>query len=181
MAWGKEAEYESFEDRVPPYFVATRAASLSISPWHSKQGKNSLRWDWLQGEELVIRHGIGDVNRRGGLGNGRGASFSVWVYLEKPISDALTIEFRQGETVVGSFRVPLEFTGWRQGRPLYSTILRGVPPAKVDNIRIAAPTTVADGTLFLDFIKYNTLTSRELLPEKEAQWRRPVSDERRFP
>ncbi len=178
MAWGKEAEYESFEDRVPPYFVATRAASLSISPWHSKQGKNSLRWDWLQGEELVIRHGIGDVSR----GHGS-ASFSVWLYMEAPIAGALAFEFRQGEKVAGSFRFPLEFTGWRQGRPLYHVLLGSKPTTTVDNIRIAAPTAVAKGTVFLDFIKYNTLThgARGIYPEKEAQWRRPVPDERRFP
>ena len=183
MAWGQQAEYESFEYGVPPYFAATRAASLSISPWHSKQGKNSLRWDWLQGEELLIRHGIGDVSRRGGLGNGNQAGFSVWVYMEQPIAGTLVFEFREGTKVTGSFRFPLEFTGWRQGRPLYGDFPSGKPTAKVDNIRIAAPTALAKGTVFLDFIKYNTLSAGRwmLIPEKESQWRRPVPDERRYP
>jgi len=35
---GEEAGYESFEDRVPAYFVATRSDSLRLSPWHSKHG-----------------------------------------------------------------------------------------------------------------------------------------------
>jgi len=49
MAWGQQGEYyESFEDGVPPYFTATRPESLRLSPWHSKQGSNSLRWDWAQ-------------------------------------------------------------------------------------------------------------------------------------
>ena len=39
LAWGQPTAYESFEDGVPAYFTATRAGSLSISPWHSKQGK----------------------------------------------------------------------------------------------------------------------------------------------
>jgi chondroitin-sulfate-ABC endolyase/exolyase len=110
VAWGQPTEYDSFEDGVPAYFAATRAESLSISPWHSKQGQHSLRWDWLQGEELVIRHGIGDVSRGGGT-----ACFSVWVYMEAPIAGALAFEFRQGEKAAGSFRFPLEFTGSGRG------------------------------------------------------------------
>ena len=182
MAWGQQAEYESFEDGLPACFTATRPESLSVSTQHSKQGKSSLRWDWRQGEELVIRHGIGDVSRRGGLGNRNRASFAVWVYVEEPVSDAMVVEFREAKKVAGSFRFPLEFTGWRQGRPIYHALPGGKLTSKVDSIRIAAPNTVAKGTVFLDFIKYNTLTySRAILPEKEAQWRRPVPDERRHP
>ncbi len=182
MASGQQGEYyESFEDGVPPYFAATRAESLSISPWHSKQGSNSLRWDWSKGEQLVIHHGIGDVARVGGFRCR--ACFAVWVYMEEPISDALVFEFREGEEVTGSFRFPLEFTGWRQGRPYYHAFPDGKPTTEVDNIRIVAPSQVAKGTVFLDFIKYNALTSPAgaLIPEKLAQWRPPVPDEQRFP
>ncbi|MBM4082990.1 MAG: hypothetical protein FJ278_25000, partial [Planctomycetes bacterium] len=53
----------------------------------------------------------------------------------------------------------------------------------VDNIRIAAPTNAAKGTVFLDRIEYNTLTDyrMQVIPEQAAQWRHPVLDERRFP
>ena len=117
MVWGQQAEYESFEEGVPAHFTATRAESLSVSSWHSKQGKNSLRWDWTKGEALVIRHGIGDISRKGGIGKGARASFAVWAYMEQPVSDALVFEFREGEKVIGCFRFPLEFTGWRQTFP----------------------------------------------------------------
>ncbi len=181
IAWGQQSEYESFEEGVPAHFTATRAESLSISPWHSKQGDHSLRWDWRGGEELVIHHGIGDVARRGGY-NCR-ASFSVWVYMEEPIADALAFEFREGDEVTGWFHFPLEFTGWRQGRPFYHDFPNGAPTADVDNLRITAPTAVAEGTLFLDFVKYNTLTyaGNAVDPEKMARWRPPAPDEARFP
>ena len=183
MAWSQQPAYESFEEGVPTCFTATRAGSLSISPWHSKQGKSSLRWDWSKGEEVLIRHGIGDLSRRGGLGDSNRPSFAVWVYMEQPLPDALVFEFREGERVTGSFRFPLEFTGWRQGRPFYHDFPVGAPTAGVDSIRVVAPSQVAKGTVFLDFIKYNTLTypGRAIVPEKEAQWRRPVPDEPRFP
>jgi chondroitin-sulfate-ABC endolyase/exolyase len=183
LGLGQTAEYESFEDAVPAHFTATRAESLSRSPWHSKQGQRSLRWDWRQGEALVIRHGIGDVSRTGGINNSNRASFAVWVYLEVPQRGMLTFEFREGRKVTGYFRFPLEFTGWRQGRPFYAAFPAGRPTMKVDNIRIAAPTTVPQGTVFLDLIKYNTLThpGRAINPEREALWRRPLPDEQRFP
>ncbi len=181
VVWGQQSEYESFEEGVPAYFAATRAESLSISPWHSKQGQSSLRWDWRGGEELVIHHGIGDVARRGGH-NCR-ASFSVWVYMEESIADALVLEFREGDEVTGWFRFPLGFTGWRQGRPFYHDFPNGSPTADVDNLRIAAPTAVAEGTLFLDLLKYNTLTygGNSVDPEKTARWQAPVPDAVRFP
>ena len=183
VAQAQQAEVESFEDAVPAYFAATRAGSLSVSLRHSKQGKGSLRWEWSAGEDLVITHGIGDLSRRGGLGNSNRASFAVWVYVEEPIPDALLFEFREGAEVTGFFRFPLAFTGWRQARPFYADFPGGKPTAKVDNIRIAAPSKVARGTVFLDLLKYNTLTypGRAILPEKEARWQRPVPDERRFP
>ena len=111
-AWAQPAaDYESFEEGVPDHFKATRSQSLTISQRHSKQGTHSLRWDWLRGEELVIRHGIGDLTRTGGLGQRNRPSFAVWVYAEEPMPDALVFEFREGEEVTGSFRFPLAFTG----------------------------------------------------------------------
>ena len=182
MARGQQRKYcDSFEDGVPDSFTATRAESLSLSTWHYKQGSNSLRWDWSGGEELVIHHGIGDIARVGGFRTR--ACFSVWLYVEEPVSDALVFEFREGEKVTGFFRFPLAITGWRQARPYYHDFPHGQPTAEVDNIRIAAPSGVAEGTVFLDFIKYNTLTlgSNSVVPEEEALWRPPVPDEGRFP
>lgn len=181
MAWSQQAKYESFEDGVPAYFTAARAGSLSISPWHSKHGKSSLRWEWSGGEAMAIRHGIGDVSRAGGFLCR--ASFVVWVYVEKPISGAVVFEFREGETVTGSFPFPLGFTGWRQARVFYDEFPTGMPTARVDNIRLSAPPNVAKGTVFLDFITYNALTyySASIIPDKVAQRRRPIPDERLFP
>ena len=178
---GQEISYfESFENGIPDYFVPSRPDSLSLSPWHYKHGENSLRWNWQAGEELIIHHGIGDVERRGEFGTR--ASFSVWLYTEEPIASELLFEFREGETVTGSFRFPLHLTGWRQGRPFYHAFPEGQPTSEVDNIRIVAATDTPEGTVFLDFIKYNTLTYgwHQVIPEKEAQWQRPTPDDQRF-
>jgi len=181
-AWAEQGSYyDSFEDGIPDYFSATRKESLSLCTRHYKQGRNSLRWDWLKGEGLVVRHGIGDVSRTGGFGSKAG--FSLWLYMEAPSPDALVFEFREGETVTGFFRFPLSFTGWRQARPHYSKFPHGNPTSSVDNIRISAIDESASGTVFLDFLKYNTLTysNNSIDPEKESLWRSPEPDETRFP
>ena len=181
IACGQQPGYESFEDGVPPYVTAARAGSLSTSPWHSKHGKSSLRWEWSGGEAMVIRHGIGDVARTGGFLCK--ASFVVWMYVEKAMPGAVVFEFREGDKPTGSFRFPLGFTGWRQARVFYDEFPDGKPTSKVENIRISAPADVPKGVVYLDSIGYNALTyySASTLPEKVAQRRRPVPDERRFP
>src|SRR5262245_10379870 len=61
--------YESFENGLPAYITAPRPASLRVTSWHTKHGKSSLRWEWSKGEEMIIRHDIGDVSRKGGFFN----------------------------------------------------------------------------------------------------------------
>jgi len=97
MAWGQQTDIESFEDGVPAHSAATRAGSLGLSPWHSKDGRNSLRWDWARGEALVIRHDIGDPRRAGGYANYSKASFAVWVYMEEPLAGAEIVFFPHQE------------------------------------------------------------------------------------
>ena len=126
--------YESFENGMPAYITAPRMGSLSVTTWHNKHGKNSLRWEWLKGEEMNIRHDIGDVSRTGGFFNK--PAFSIWMYMEKPLPGALLFEFREGEKVTGSFRFPMKFTGWRQARLHYDAFPNGKPTSKVDNIQI---------------------------------------------
>jgi chondroitin-sulfate-ABC endolyase/exolyase len=179
---GQQSGYfESFENGIPAHFTASRGDSLSLSSWHYKHGENSLRWDWQTGDELVIRHGIGAPARRGEFS--ARASFSVWLYMEEPMQGELLFEFREGETVTGSFRFPLQFTGWRQGRPFYHAFPSGQPTSEVDNIRIVAPTDTPQGTVFVDFIKYNTLThgGNAVVPDRVMRWERPSPDLQRFP
>ncbi len=176
-----DSYYESFENGVPSYFKAARPDSLSVSPWHYKHGTNSLRWDWQPGEALVIRRGIGDPARTGGFLCR--ASFVVWVYMEAPATNSLVFSFRAGNTVTGSFRFPLQFTGWRQARLHYDRFPDGRPTEEVDNIRLAASDPATRGTAFLDYIKFNTLTyySAAVNPERTIL-RRPIApDEKRYP
>lgn len=174
--------YESFENGLPAYIAAPRTGSLRVTPWHSHHGKNSLRWEWGKSEELTIRHDIGDVARAGGFLNK--AAFAIWMYMERPVPGALLFEFREGEKVTGSFRFPMQFTGWRQARLHYDAFPNGRPTSQVDNIRISTPTDVAQGVVYFDAIGFNVLTypSASINSEKLIlRQARPYLDEQRFP
>jgi chondroitin-sulfate-ABC endolyase/exolyase len=173
--------FESFEKGVPAFVSATRPASVSVSPWHNKHGRNSLRWEWAKGEELILRHDIGDIARTGGFLNK--ASFSVWLYIEKPVAGALLFEFREGKEVTGSFRFPMNFSGWRQARLHYDSFPQGKPTSKVNNIRVAAPIDAANGVAYFDSLGFNLLSypSQATDPGKLSQRPHPMLDERRFP
>ncbi len=182
MAAAQPPGYESFETGVPAYISSPRKASVSVSPWHSKHGKNSLRWEWAKGEDMILRHDIGDVARKGGFLNK--ASFALWMYLEKPLAGALLFEFREGNSVTGSFRFPMQFSGWRQASLHYDDFPSGKPTSKVDNIRISAPTDVAQGVVYFDSLRLNVLTypSASINPEKLIpRQATPYLDEKRFP
>lgn len=182
MAAAQPPGYESFENGMPATITTPRKGSLSISTWHNHHGKNSLRWEWSRGEEVIVRHDIGDVSRTGGFLNK--ASFAIWMHLEKSIPGALLFEFREGDKVTGSFRFPMQFTGWRQARLHYDEFPTGKPTSKVDNIRISAPTDVAKGVVHFDSIGFNLLTypSSSINPEKLIpRQATPYLDEQRFP
>lgn len=174
-------DVESFEHGIPPYVTTSRPESLGISPWRYLHGTNSLRWDWEQGEAVVIRRDIGNPARTGGFLNR--AAFAVSVYMETPVDGALQFAFCEGETVTGSFRFPLQFKGWRQARIFYDSFPTGRPTAGVDTIRIAAPDNVPQGTAFFDLIRYNTLVyySASINPENLVRRNRIAPDEQRFP
>ncbi len=181
LAAGQPAGYESFENGMPAYISAPRKGSLSVSPWQSKHGKHSLRWEWSKGEDMIIRHDIGDVSRKGGFLNK--AAFAVWMHLEKPVSGALLFEFREGDKVTGSFRFPMQFTGWRQARLHYDDFPSGKPTSKVDNIRVS-PTDAGQGVATFDSLGFNLLSypSASINPEKLIpRQATPYLDEKRFP
>ena len=167
---------------MPGWFAAARPESLTVSSRHSKQGNRSLRWDWRQGEALVIRHGIGDVDRRGGLGNNNRARLRrVGPTRSNPSPTPWCSSSATAPEWPAPFGFPSSSPAGVRGVPIYASFLSGKPAARVDNIRIAAPRTVSRGTVFLDLVKYNTLSLRPCIAEKEARWRRPIPDERRFP
>ncbi len=179
---GHPAGYESFEAGVPSHITGSRKNALRVTSSHSKHGGNALHWEWRGGDSLRIQQGIGNLAREGGFLNR--PAFGVWVYLEEPLAGSLVFQFREGERVTGSFRFPLQFSGWRVARLHYHEFPEGQPTSKVDNIRICAPNEVPQGAVYLDCLGYNLLTypSASINPEKLIpRQSTPYLDERLFP
>lgn len=151
---------DSFEKGVPPHIKLQGNGKLGISPWHYKHGKQSLQWDWRQGDYIRINNSLGNLNARGGYGKDYIASFGIWIYMTKPLADFLVFEFREGNSKSAKFKVSLNFKGWQ---PVYVNYKNFSGPIKfsrpvssrTDNILIKAPAKFKQGRIFIDLIVYN--------------------------
>ncbi|MEG1839586.1 MAG: chondroitinase family protein, partial [Bacteroidaceae bacterium] len=51
----KHERLVSFEESAVPTFISSKQSSLSISPEHYKDGKNSMAWTFQPGGELFVK------------------------------------------------------------------------------------------------------------------------------
>lgn len=151
----------NLEGDVPSTYSAAKG-TLSISDRHFRIGEQSLKWDWIGGDTLII-----DLNatEEASLTTGRKIydweynHFEMWVHNETAGEDTFDVEFinKQG---VDQFRFNfnVNYEGWRRLLRSYrfDMISRSYPWDEnwnVDKIYLAAP-KVGMGTVFLDDIRY---------------------------
>lgn len=139
------------EDVIPMGWSAVKG-KLMLSSSHYKLGRESIKWDWSQGANSILRiqdtafHTVSDDPRSG---------FVIWIYNENPINDKLKFTFSKGGQNVTSFDFGLNFKGWRTAWVMYHRDMQGTPVKDMDALQIQAPSTVNKGTLFIDQVRYN--------------------------
>ncbi|MDO6518134.1 chondroitinase family polysaccharide lyase [Zobellia uliginosa] len=164
---------ESFEEGIPAS-LSTRGGSLSLDSLRMKQGRKSLRWDWIGNDALIFNTPIGyhaqrdlsklePVGRDKFLMNGHSSydnkevlefprGFFMWVYNEEASTRRLTFQFGRGEVVDCEFEFNLDFVGWRSVSVIYDRgDMRGIPRPDMDRLTILAPTT-GSGTYYIDAV-----------------------------
>jgi chondroitin-sulfate-ABC endolyase/exolyase len=151
---------DSFEAGVPKHFSLTGAGKLLTTPWHYKDGKQSLEWNWRSGDIIKIDNSLGNLNARGGYGNSFIATFGIWVYMPKPLDDVLRFEFRKGKKSGATFEISLNFKGWQRVYVNYNNPdgyikFSGKVDPQADNILIMAPAKQRQGKICIDLIVYN--------------------------
>lgn len=103
----------SFEgDRLPEGLCAADSV-ISLSRKHKKDGESSLCWQLTDGGSLELACDVG--YRRfvpGGKDQNRD-NFVVWIYLEKPLEQALEISFWKAGRRCCWFSFGMGFCGWR--------------------------------------------------------------------
>ena len=147
-------KYDSFENGVPRHWVLQGKGTLSTSPWHYKDGKRSLQWDFKAGDVIRINNTLGKITGRGGWKKRGKPSFAIYVYMEKPLKgQSLNLAFRTDDTTSASIDIPINFSGWQTIFINYYKMLKGKVSPKTNNLLIKAPKN-CDGRLYIDLVVY---------------------------
>lgn len=148
------------EGTVPSNYVVKKG-ELSISSQHYRLGIQSLRWDWVAGDTLIIDLDAAEeelVNANLLIWGQN--HFEMWVHNEMPATDTFNIEFInwQGHDQF-RFNFNTNYNGWRRLLRSYrhDMLKEYVNYDKywwnVDKIYIVAPDR-GNGTIYLDNIQY---------------------------
>lgn len=148
------------ENEVPENYSVVKGA-LSLSNRHYRLGTQSLRWDWVAGDTLII-----DLNStEEALVNANlliwGKNhFEMWVHHEAPSTDTFQVEFMNWQKRNQfHFSFNTNYKGWRRLLRSYRhDMLKDVVHYdkywwNVDKIFMVAPAT-GNGTVYLDNIQY---------------------------
>jgi chondroitin-sulfate-ABC endolyase/exolyase len=152
---------ESFESGLPES-IASQGGGLTLSSEHIQDGKQSLRWEFKEGDAFVIHTGpLGNVNVWTGYGGYSRSSLILPVYLPTLGKGHLLVEIRAGEETAATITVPLVHVGWQKLVYHYSWQsqmhwTRRILEGKLDNLRISAHGIEQPSHAFFDAILYNT-------------------------
>ncbi|MGP1994279.1 chondroitinase family polysaccharide lyase [Zobellia laminariae] len=164
--------YENFEQGIPNGISAT-GGKLELDSKRVKDGKNSLKWNWVPNDTLIFNTPIGyhpqkPINTSGYdkdqlknvhsntnstktiLEAPRG--FFMWIYNEIPRNQNLIFQFGRGNKVDTHFDYNLDFKGWRTVYIHYDRgDMKGVPNESMDKLKIVAP-AIGSGAFYVDVI-----------------------------
>lgn len=155
------------EDEVPALYKSS-LGTLSISDAHFRIGQQSLRWDWVAGDTLIMDLSPEEksfVNTN--INSYAYTHFEMWVHNEAAGRDTFNIQFinDRGDAQF-RFSFNVNFEGWRRLirsykydmyriRENYTTIYWNV-----DKIYLLAP-IVGSGSIFIDNIQYMRSNARK--------------------
>ncbi|WP_392454258.1 chondroitinase family polysaccharide lyase [Edwardsiella piscicida] len=148
-----------FEQTLPTS-ISTHNATLRISDLRAKDGQHALQWHYQPGATLTVKT---PIRYRDAADSATPLTFMVWVYNARPVNDALTFRFGQGERSDAQFQASLNFQGWR-GIAVPYRDMQGTPSASMDRLTITAPAQA--GTLYFD----------QLMPAVPVDNRWPLPD-----
>ena len=175
------------ETAIPSNYRAAKG-TLSISDKHYRLGQQSLRWDWVAGDTLIIDLSPAEeavVNPQ--LTRGGTHHFETWVYKESTSTDTFAIKFQNWQGLHQfSFRFNVNYKGWRRllrnfqtdMQLIYETPNIGSHAAhwNIDKILFVAPLS-GSGYVFIDNMKYMSdghgLESDYAMPDLHSKSIRP--------
>ncbi|BEG99470.1 chondroitin sulfate ABC lyase [Bacteroides sedimenti] len=151
----KAADY-GFEDSVPKSISVIKGGNLSLSDSYFKEGKKSLKWDWVSNSSLCL---IDSLEMPGAAKSADGG-ITLWIYNEKPVADHLHFVFETAKGEKGyEFSFNLSYKGWRACWIKFSDMKKTqLASGKIVKMLVSSPSSVAKGSVYLDRMKITAKT-----------------------
>ena len=144
-----------FEEGMPESIKAGKGSQIAITQEKYKDGKHSLKWNFKGKDTLTISGDTGyKVFQRGAQEKAR-SSYAMWIYNKKPIKDEMLIEFKKDGQVKCSFKLNMNFEGWRTMWVQYDRDMTGTPVEGMNEIVLHAPNK--DGEVLIDQVLTSVL------------------------
>ncbi|UXN37648.1 chondroitinase family polysaccharide lyase [Avibacterium paragallinarum] len=161
--------WDFFEGEKLPDSMTINGGQVAPSQLRYKDGRQSLHWQFQPKSELVFNQQI-DLSKDDAI---LPQTFMLWLYNDKPFKQPLQFDFEQQGKVKKSFKINLDFTGWRG----IAVPFRDMPGGKVlslDKLVITAPNEA--GTLYLDQLLFNVpVDNRYPIPDYQADFVNPTA------
>lgn len=150
----------NLENNIPINYKAAKG-TLSISDRHYRLGEQSLRWDWVEGDTLIILLTQAEQNEvNENLRLWEKNHFEMWVYNEMAGKDTFEVKFiNQHDEDQFVFTYNVNYSGWRKLLRSYRLDMPKKYPVfssdkwNVKKIFIIAPVT-SNGCLYIDNMQY---------------------------
>lgn len=144
-----------FENGIPDNIKAGKGSKIKITDEKFKDGSHSLKWNFKNNSTLTIKGDTGyTVFKKDSLEKSR-ANYVMWIYNENPIKDKLSVHFKKKGEIKCSFKINLDFKGWRTVWVQYDRDMTGTPEERMDEIVFNAPNH--SGEILIDQISTSIL------------------------
>ena len=148
VLYGQDVKVYQFEDGISTDIKVDKKESVSISKGRYKDGENSLKWNFKNGETLSILGDVGYRNFQKGQQEKARSSYSMWIYNENPIDGEMLVQFKKDGVIKCWFPIKMNFKGWRTMWVQYDRDMKGVPEEGMDEITFIAPDST--GQVWID-------------------------------
>ncbi|MFU2046837.1 chondroitinase family polysaccharide lyase [Avibacterium gallinarum] len=161
--------WDFFENAQPPAYLTVTNGQVAPSTLHYKDGKQALHWQFEPKGRLVFAQNL-DFSQNDDI---LPQTFMLWLYNDKALKQPLQFAFEQNGQVKKSFKINLDFVGWR-GIAVPFRDMQGEKVTNLDKLVIQAPDEA--GSLYLDQLLFNVpVDNRYPIPDYQADFVNPAA------
>ncbi|MFZ7273921.1 chondroitinase family polysaccharide lyase [Avibacterium avium] len=161
--------WDFFENAQPPAYLTVTNGQVAPSTLHYKDGKQALYWQFEPKGRLVFAQNL-DFSQNDDI---LPQTFMLWLYNDKALKQPLQFAFEQNGQVKKSFKINLDFVGWR-GIAVPFRDMQGEKVTNLDKLVIQAPDEA--GSLYLDQLLFNVpVDNRYPIPDYQADFVNPTA------